>query len=126
MEYRPDRGLKSTRVLLVEDAEDTRDAFALLLRSEGADVVATATGTEATQAAEGQHFDVVLTDLGLPDIPGDVVIRRVLAKAPRRPRVVVLTGYDEPFTSRARQAGADVVLNKPIAWPELVEHLVAA
>ena len=124
MGYRPERGLQSTRILLVEDAEDIRSVFAMLLKSEGAEVVATATGTEAAQAAERQQFDIVLTDLGLPDIPGDAVIRHVLAKAPRRPRVVVLTGYDEPFTSRARQAGADIVLNKPIAWPDLVTHLV--
>ena len=119
-----DSGLRSTRILLVEDAEDIRSVFAMLLKSEGAEVVATATGREAAEAAERQPFDVVLTDLGLPDIPGDVVIRHVLAKASRRPRVIVLTGYDEPFTSRARQAGADIVLNKPIAWPDLVEHLV--
>ena len=119
-----DSGLRSTRILLVEDAEDIRSVFAMLLKSEGAEVVATATGREAAEAAERQPFDVVLTDLGLPDIPGDVVIRHVLAKAARRPRVIVLTGYDEPFTSRARQAGADIVLNKPIAWPDLVEHLV--
>ncbi len=124
MEYAPDRGLKSSRILLVEDAEDIRNVFAMLLASEGAEVVATATGTEAAQVAEREQFDIVLTDLGLPDIPGDAVIRHVLSKAHRRPRVVVLTGYDEPFTSRARQAGADVVLNKPIAWPDLVQHLV--
>ncbi len=96
----------------------------MLLKSEGAEVVATATGTEAAHAAEREQFDIVLTDLGLPDIPGDAVIRHVLARARRRPRVVVLTGYDEPFTTRARQAGADIVLNKPIAWPDLVTHLV--
>lgn len=124
MGYSRDRGLKSKRILLVEDAEDIRTVFAMLLKSEGAEVVATATGKEAAEAAERQQFDIVLTDLGLPDIPGDVLIRHVLAKAPRRPRVVVLTGYDEPFTSRAREAGADIVLNKPIAWPDLVEHLV--
>jgi CheY-like chemotaxis protein len=121
-----DSGLRSTRILLVEDAEDIRSVFAMLLKSEGAEVVATATGMEAAEAAERQPFDVMLTDLGLPDIPGDVVIRHVLATAARRPRVVVLTGYDEPFTSRARQAGADIILNKPIAWPDLVEHLVPA
>lgn len=104
MKYGRTGGLQSTRILLVEDAEDIRNVFA--------------------QAAERQQFDIVLTDLGLPDIPGDAVIRQVLAKAPRRPRVVVLTGYNEPFMSRARQAGADIVLNKPIAWPDLVEHLV--
>jgi two-component system CheB/CheR fusion protein len=126
MEPRLDGGLKSTRILLVEDSEDIRGVFAMLLKSEGAEVVATASGREAAEAAERQPFDIVLTDLGLPDIPGDAVIRHVLAKAPRRPRVVVLTGYSEPFMSRARQAGADIVLNKPIAWPDLVEHLVPA
>ena len=118
------RGLTATRILLVEDAEDIRSVFAMLLKSEGAEVVATASGMEAAAAAERQPFDIVLTDLGLPDIPGDAVIRHVIARAPQRPRVVVLTGYDEPFTSRARQAGADIVLNKPIAWPDLVDHLL--
>jgi CheY-like chemotaxis protein len=65
----------------------------LLFLTIGAEVVATATGRETAEAAERQPFDVVLTDLGLPDIPGDVVIRHLLAKAPRRPRVIVLTGY---------------------------------
>jgi CheY-like chemotaxis protein len=68
----------------------------------------------------------VLTDLGLPDIPGDVVIRRVLETARRRPRVIVVTGYGEPFVSRARQAGADVVLNKPVVRANLASTLAAA
>ena len=111
------------RILLVEDAADIREVLAVLLESEGASVVATGSGREAVDVAARQPFDVLLTDLGLPDIPGDLVIRRVLATARKRPRVVVLTGYDEPFTSRARQAGADIVLNKPIAWSALLAHL---
>ncbi len=119
-------GRKPLRVLLVEDSPDIREAFTLLLRAEGVDVVATASGTEATEQAATDDFDVMLTDLGLPDIPGDVVIRRVLAGARRRPRVIVVTGYDEPFVSRARQAGADVVFNKPIVWATLARTLTAA
>lgn len=111
------------RVLLVEDAQDIREVFTLLLRAEGADVVATGSGREALELAARREFDVVLTDLGLPDIPGDAVIRRVLATARRRPRIIVLTGYDEPFVSRARQAGADVVFTKPIAWATLAKTL---
>jgi CheY-like chemotaxis protein len=111
------------RVLLVEDAQDIREVFTLLLRGEGAEVVATGSGREATELAAGRDFDVVLTDLGLPDMPGDTVIRRVLATARRRPRIIVLTGYDEPFVTRARQAGADVVFTKPIAWATLVQTL---
>jgi len=116
---------KRLRALLVEDSADIREVFTLLLRAEGIDVVATASGSEATELAASRDFDVVLTDLGLPDVPGDVVIRRVLANARRRPRVIVVTGYGEPFVSRARQAGADVVFNKPVVWAHLARTLAA-
>jgi two-component system CheB/CheR fusion protein len=118
--------LHGTKVLLVEDARDIRDVFSLLLNAEGAEVTATPSGREAAELAAQGDFDVLLTDLGLPDIPGDVVIRQVLATAPRRPWVVVVTGYEEPFISRARAAGADVVLTKPIAWPVLLDRLTPA
>ena len=107
----------------MEDSQDIREVFTLLLRAEGAEVVATASGREAIEQIAKRDFDVVLTDLGLPDIPGDTVIRRVLASSRRRPRIIVVTGYDEPFVSRARQAGADVVFNKPIVWSTLANTL---
>jgi CheY-like chemotaxis protein len=116
--------LRRARVLLVEDARDIREVFTLLLEAEGANVTATGTGREAVELAAREDFDVLLTDLGLPDIPGDMVIRHVVATARRRPWVVVVTGYDEPFISKARQAGADVVLTKPIAWAQLLDRLV--
>ena len=118
-----DHGLEATRILLVEDAKDIRDVFSMLLRAEGAEVVATGSGLEAATIANREEFDLLLTDLGLPDIPGDVVIRQVLDRAKRRPRVVVVTGYDEPFVSRAWQAGADAVLTKPVAWGDLLHYL---
>ena len=118
--------MRGTKVLLVEDAQDIRDVFQLLLEAEGAEVTATASGREATELAARGDFDVLLTDLGLPDVPGDAVIRHVVATAPRRPWIVVVTGYQEPFVGRAREAGADVVLTKPIAWSALVERLVPA
>src|SRR5262245_6734403 len=118
--------LRNARVLLVEDAKDIREVFTLLLQAEGAHVTATGSGREAAELASREEFDVLLTDLGLPDIPGDMVIRHVVATAIRRPWVVVVTGYDEPFIGRARQAGADVVLTKPIAWARLLDRLVPA
>src|SRR5262249_61069431 len=114
------------RVLLVEDSSDIREVFTLLLHAEGVDVVATASGREAMELAASRDFDVVLTDLGLPDIPGDVVIRRVLASARRRRGLIVGTGYAEPFVSKARQAGADVVFSKPVVWSALAKTLAAA
>jgi CheY-like chemotaxis protein len=120
---RSQRRSRAPRILLVEDAPDIRDVFQLLLQAEGAHVVATGSGREAAELAAHEDFDVILTDLGLPDISGEMVIREALSSARRRPRVVVLTGYDEPFTSRARAAGADVVLTKPVLWSSLIEEL---
>jgi two-component system CheB/CheR fusion protein len=119
-----DGSLRGSRVLLVEDAKDIRDVFTLLLEAEGAHVTATGSGRDAMELAGQQDFDVLLTDLGLPDIPGDMVIRHVVATARRRPWVVVVTGYDEPFIGRARQAGANVVLTKPIAWAQLLDRML--
>jgi two-component system, chemotaxis family, CheB/CheR fusion protein len=118
--------LDGAKVLLVEDAKDIRDVFSLLLEAEGAEVVATGSGREAAELGAEGNFYVVLTDLGLPDIPGDMVIRHVIGTARRRPRIVVVTGYEEPFISRARAAGADVVLTKPIAWSALIDRLAPA
>ena len=118
--------LQGAKVLLVEDADDIREVFALLLAAEGAVVTATSSGQEASELGAQGDFDILLTDLGLPDIPGDMVIRDVVAAARRRPWVVVVTGYEEPFARRAREAGADVVLTKPIAWSTLLDRLVQA
>jgi two-component system, chemotaxis family, CheB/CheR fusion protein len=117
--------LEGRRILLVEDAPDIREVFAVLLRVEGADVVQAATGREALAAADGRDFDIVLSDLGLPDIPGDVLIRQLLSAegGRRRTRVVVVTGYGEPYVTRARQAGAEVVFTKPVEWTRILEWL---
>ena len=115
--------MTARRILLVEDADDIRDAFKVLLHAEGAEVAAAATGREAVELATRTAFDVLLTDVGLPDIPGDILIREVLATAAVRPHVVVVTGYGEPYASRARAAGADIVLTKPIEWTVLLREL---
>lgn len=116
-------GLRGLRILVVEDAHDIREVFTLLLRAEGADVEAAANGREATQLVEHHQFDVVLSDLGLPDIPGDVLIRELRSRSARGTCVMVITGYGEPFLSRARQAGADVVFTKPVEWSRILEYL---
>jgi len=116
-------GNRSLRVLLVEDSADIREALALLLLSEGIDVVATGLGLAALELAPRVAADVLLTDLGLPDIPGHALIRHLLRAAERRPRVIVITGFGEPYITQAREAGADVVLLKPLAWETLLDHL---
>lgn len=111
------------RVLLVEDSADIREALALLLLSEGIDVVATGLGLAALELAPRVCADVVLTDLGLPDIPGHALIHHLLRSSEHRPRVIAITGFGEPYITQAREAGADMVLTKPLAWDTLLDHL---
>src|SRR5712691_7661565 len=80
--------LQGIRILLIEDAPDIREVFTVLLRVEGAEVVPVGTGREAIEAASARDFDVVLSDLGPPDIPGDVLIRQLLSTARRRARAL--------------------------------------
>jgi len=117
--------LDGTRILLVEDEEDVRRTLTTLLTIEGAKVTSTGSGRQALDVAANGTFDVLLTDLDLPDVPGDAIIRQVLA-APQPARVIVLTGSGESDLSRARRAGAEVVLLKPIDWNELITQLHAA
>lgn len=119
----PAMGLSGMRILVVEDAADIREVFTVLLRAEGAQVIAAANGREATEAVAHHHFDVILSDLGLPDVPGDVLIRQLLASSRNRTRVVVVTGYGEPYLTRARQAGAEVVFTKPVEWTRILDYL---
>ena len=111
--------LQGLRILVVEDADDVREVYARLLEIEGATVVAVSAGREAVAQAIDGDFDILITDLGLPDIPGDEIIRRVRATARRPLWVVAITGYGEPHIGRAWQAGADVVFTKPILWSSL-------
>jgi two-component system CheB/CheR fusion protein len=110
-------------VLLIEDVSDIREVFAILLRSEGADVIATGSGREGAEIARSGRFDVVLSDLGLPDIAGDALIRQIRAVSAAGTRVIVITGYGEPYLTRARQAGADAVFTKPVEWTRILDSI---
>jgi two-component system CheB/CheR fusion protein len=116
-------GLKDLRILVIEDAPDVLDVLTVLLRIEGADVVGTGSGHEALTIFRRRHFDVVVSDLGLPDISGDVLIRTIIAAARRPLRVVVITGETRSAVTLAREAGADVIFAKPCRWEHVVTYL---
>jgi CheY-like chemotaxis protein len=116
-------GLKGLQILVIEDAPDVLDVLTLLLRVEGADVEGAASGHEALTIFRRRHFDVVVSDLGLPDISGDVLIRTIIAAARRPIKVVVITGETRPTVTLALEAGADVIFAKPCHWGSVVTYL---
>ena len=118
-------GLRGLQILVVEDARDVLDVLVLLLRGEGADVAGAASGLEALTLFGSRHFDVVVSDLGLPDISGDVLIRTIIAAARRPVKVVVITGESQSAVTRALEAGAAVIFPKPCRWRSVVTYLEA-
>jgi CheY-like chemotaxis protein len=116
-------GMNGLRVLLVEDCAALRDALRLLLEADGAHVIAVGTGQDALEAAARNQFEVVLSDLGLPDIPGDLLIRRLTAITTPGTKIFAMTGFDAGHVARARAEGAEAVLLKPFDW-ELVRALI--
>lgn len=92
------------RVLLVDDAADVRQLVRTALRfRDGFDVVAEATtGHEALALVRAEQPDVIVLDLGLPDLAGEEVLTRIRADSPRS-KVVVFSGREAP--NRAWFAG---------------------
>ena len=104
------------RLLLVEDNHDAAETIVMCMESYGYQVTHVATCAEAVRAAREHEFDVVLTDLGLPDGSGIDVGRALSRTVP----VVALSGYGaSPDLQRSRMAGFSGHLVKP-AEPQAI------
>ena len=118
-------GRNACHVLVVDDNEDANVSLAVLLQSEGHTVAQAYTGAEALEMAGSVLPDVVLLDIGLPDLNGYEVVRRLKDDdSTKHMMVVALTGYGQASdVQQGRAAGFDAHLVKP-ADPEVVLALL--
>src|SRR6266436_3797422 len=113
------------RVLVVEDNDDARETLRNLLHLFGHEVYEARDGDTGVEEARRLAPDVALIDIGLPGIDGYEVARRIRADVPRA-RLVAVTGYGQPDDlERARAAGFDAHLVKPLDPRQLQEVLAA-
>ncbi len=115
------------RILLVDDNVDSNAALNMLLSLDGHDVRQAPDGAEALRIAHEFKPELVLCDIGLPDMDGYEVVRHLREQSgDAMPPVAALTGYARPVDrERIRQAGFVCHLVKPVE-PELLEALIAA
>ncbi len=115
----------SLKILVVEDHTDSGAMLDLLLSSRGHRV--SVTNSVATALArKDEGWDVVISDLGLPDGSG-LEVGRGMGTLSRRPRLIALSGYGRPSdVAASHQAGFDVHLVKPLDPDRLFEILEAA
>ncbi|MHC1730179.1 MAG: ATP-binding protein [Syntrophobacteraceae bacterium] len=116
-------GTSSYRLLLVDDDPEILNILRDMLRLKGHRVVATGDGEKALEMLETNHFDLVLTDLGMPVVSGWEIAKRTKARNRNTP-VVMITGWgaqyeDEDLTGR----GVDLILAKPLSWDKLLSSI---
>jgi CheY-like chemotaxis protein len=104
------------RILIVDDNQDAADSLALLLQLDGHDTQAVYTSKAALERAQSYNPDVVLLDIGLPEMNGYEVARKLRAlPGLERVRLIALTGYGQAEDqARAQAAGFDDHLMKPV------------
>jgi CheY-like chemotaxis protein len=103
-------------VLVVDDNRDAAESLAMLLSTTGADVHVAHDGPTALAEFELREPDVVLLDIGMPDMDGYEVARRLReSSSPQRVALVALTGWgQDEDRRRVRDAGFDHHLVKPV------------
>ena len=114
-----------SKVLVVDDEPALARALAINLRAQGWEVVTAADGRSALDAAATEHPDVIVLDLGLPDIDGTEVIAGLRGWT-RVPIVVLSARQHGEDKVEALDLGADDYITKPFAMNELMARLRAA
>ena len=116
------RLLPSLRILVAEDHEPTRAALARLLTRAGHKVAAAETVAQALKLAEDSAFDVLISDLGLPDASGLELMRK-LGSRQQMPGIA-LSGFGMEEDLRASsEAGFRAHVTKPVDWRRLEDTL---
>ena len=110
-----------TRILIVDDNMPAADGLAKLMNRIGMQAEARYSGKEALEIADPESHDVFLLDIGMPEMDGYELVKRLREKGIRSP-IIALTGYGlEGDKQKAYDAGFTAHLTKPIGLQEIRE-----
>ena len=113
-------------ILVVDDETMIREALKMLLIHEGHTVDLASDGSEALKKMAKQKFDVVFTDLNMPEMRGDELTRRIRKEYPYQV-IVMISAYANFLTLDQKQKiPVDFFINKPFELPKIFQALEAA
>jgi DNA-binding NtrC family response regulator len=111
---------KPYKLLIIDDSEEILTALCNFFTKKKYEVVSASNGLDGLKLLDeaGETFDLVITDLVLPNISGVAVISIVKNRFPKTP-IIAITGWGEHPEALAKEARADLVLEKPFKLPSL-------
>lgn len=110
--------MKRAKVLIVDDEPVIRSLFSDVLREEGLDVVVAKGGEEGIDRARNVHFDLIFTDIHMPDVDGIEVLKAV--KGMNKPiQVILMDSYPDGLIEKGLSLGAYGCLHKPFELKDL-------
>ena len=117
---------QAKKILLIDDDVDLREALSeLLIMTEDFDVFEVGDGAEALEKIKHQAYDMVVLDVGLPDIDGRELCRLIRKQGVKCP-ILMLTGHDtDSDTILGLNAGANDYITKPFKFPVLLARIRA-
>lgn len=116
----PNKSELKKRVLVVDDSKFDLDLFIFHLSADNFDVTLAANGEDGMRFLRENEYDVILTDLNLPDVTGIDMVRESKAVSPTT-EIIVVTGHDSTQTAvEAIKLGARDYILKPVDWDKLL------
>ena len=121
--------LKGLRVLVVDDEADARELMRIVLRSSGAEVMSAASAAEAFEHVEQWHPDILVSDIGLPDVDGYALIQKLRTLEAERgwsiPALAVTAYARVEDRTRALSSGFQMHVAKPLEPADLVAAITS-
>ncbi|RLP28108.1 response regulator transcription factor [Mesorhizobium sp. YM1C-6-2] len=116
----------SVKILIVDDEPPIRKLLRVGLTTEGYSVVETGNARDAVDRIRDERPDLVLLDLGLPDMPGHDLLEKWRGELLEQPIIILSSRTDEAGIVRALELGADDYVTKPFGMKELVARIRVA
>ena len=118
--------VRGTRILVIDDDPAVRDVLASMLAKAGHEVVKAGGGREGLELFQTTTFDLVFTDLGMPDMTGLEVAATVKEQSPTT-AIVMITGWGRELDEeKLREEGVDLLLCKPFDLVTVQNSVAAA
>ena len=113
------------RILVIDDEPSVADALRIILEDDGHEVTVALTGLEGLDLTRRQRFDVVISDVRLPDVTGLEVLDAVCQECSHSTVILITSHSTTKLMDEARACGAFDILQKPVP-PRDVLRLVSA